>query len=63
MANESTVSFAELLKEYRRVAGLTQETMAERAGVSSRGIQALELGENKPRRDTARRLSTALGLS
>src|SRR5581483_2168545 len=36
--------------------------LAERAGVSARNIQNLERGENRPLRDTARRLAAALGL-
>ncbi len=54
--------FEQLLKLYRIDAGLTQEALAERAGISRRGIQALERGESKPQKDTARRLVTALGL-
>jgi transcriptional regulator with XRE-family HTH domain len=43
-------------------AGLTQEAHAERAGVSTRNIQNLERGENKPLKDSARRLAEALRL-
>ncbi len=59
---ETTRSFGEQLREQRLAAGLTQEALAERAGVSARGIQALERGESKPQRETARRLAGALGL-
>jgi transcriptional regulator with XRE-family HTH domain len=62
MHTETTPSFGEQLKGYRLAAGLTQEALAERAGVSARGIQALENGESKPQRETARRLAAALGL-
>jgi DNA-binding XRE family transcriptional regulator len=37
-------TFAELLKEFRLAADMTQEALAERAGVSTRSIQALERG-------------------
>ncbi|MGH2410723.1 MAG: ATP-binding protein, partial [Chloroflexota bacterium] len=47
---------------YRRAADLTQEALAERAGLGVRTIQGLERGEGKPLRDTALRLATALGL-
>ncbi len=47
-------SFGVLLKEYRLAAGLTQEALAERAGLSARNIQNLERGENHPLADTAR---------
>ncbi len=59
---ETTQSFGEQLREGRLAAGLTQEALAERAGVSARGIQALEGSESKPQRETARRLAAALGL-
>jgi predicted ATPase/transcriptional regulator with XRE-family HTH domain len=52
-----------LLRTFRTVAGLTQEALAERAGIGVRSIQGFELGERRPRRDTARRLIDALGLS
>jgi non-specific serine/threonine protein kinase len=54
--------FAALLKEQRRAAGLTQEALAERAGLGVRSIQGLERGENRPLRDTRRRLADALAL-
>jgi len=63
MGTGLTGSFGEVLKEYRRRAGLTQEALAERAGVSVRGIQELERGASKPLRDTAQRLGRALDLT
>jgi non-specific serine/threonine protein kinase len=51
-----------LLRRYRLAAGLTQEALAARAGVSSRSIQALERDENRPQHETARRLAEALAL-
>src|SRR2546430_442950 len=62
MSAQTTVAFGELLKEYRLAAELTQEALAEKAGVSARNIQNLERGENKPLKDTARRLAEALQL-
>jgi predicted ATPase/transcriptional regulator with XRE-family HTH domain len=56
--------FGQALRTYRRAAGLTQEELAERAGVSPRSISGLERGEGvTPRRDTVTLLGTALGLS
>jgi non-specific serine/threonine protein kinase len=52
----------ELLKRYRLMAGLTQEALAERAGVSARSIQAIERAESSPHRDTLQRLIAALDL-
>jgi tetratricopeptide (TPR) repeat protein len=55
--------FAEQLKRYRRERGLTQEELAEQAGLSARGIRALEQGErSSPHRDTVRLLAQALEL-
>ncbi len=55
-------AFAGLLKEHRRAAGLTQEALAERAGLGVRSIQGLEHGAHRPLQDTLRRLANALSL-
>ena len=61
---EQPVSFAELLRRLRTDAGLTQEALAERAGLSPRSVSDLERGINKtPRRDTRQLLADALTLS
>ncbi len=58
-----TPSFGALLKQYRLAAGLTQEALAERAGLSARAISDLERGVNRaPRQDTLDLLSQALRL-
>ena len=63
MNNEQVSSFSELLREYRQRAGLTQEELAERAGISSRVVSDIERGLIKrSRRDTKLRLANALGL-
>ncbi|HYW88245.1 MAG TPA: helix-turn-helix domain-containing protein [Chloroflexota bacterium] len=55
--------FGDLLRRHRTAAGLTQEGLAERAGLSVRGIQDLERGIRRtPHSDTTRRLADALGL-
>ncbi|HEY8286459.1 MAG TPA: TIR domain-containing protein, partial [Chloroflexota bacterium] len=54
--------FAELVRRYRGAAGLTQEELAERAGLSSRGVSLLERGGRQPYRDTVRRLADAFVL-
>ncbi len=57
------MTLGEALRDYRRAAGLTQEELAERAGISSRSISGLERGEGPtPRRDTLALLVEALGL-
>ncbi|MDP9383498.1 MAG: helix-turn-helix domain-containing protein [Chloroflexota bacterium] len=56
--------FGDLLRRYRVAAGMTQEELAERAGLSVEGISTLERGARRaPRRDTLRLLAEALGLS
>src|SRR3954462_1293975 len=56
--------FADLLRQHRLAAGLTQEELAERAGTSARGISDLERGaRSHPHRETVRLLADALGLS
>ena len=63
MGSTEPSSFGELLKRYRTAAGLTQEELAERAGLSTRGVQDLERGVRRnPHPDTNRRLAAALGL-
>jgi transcriptional regulator with XRE-family HTH domain len=57
MEIEAPAAFGDLIKEYRLAAGLTQEVLAERAGVSTRSIQALERSKNRPQQETARRLA------
>jgi predicted ATPase/transcriptional regulator with XRE-family HTH domain len=57
-------SFGSLLRRYRLAAGLTQEALAERAGLSVPGLSALESGKRQaPYRHTVTLLATALGLS
>ncbi len=63
MVTDPSRKFGDLLREYRRAAGLTQEELAERAGVSPRSISELERGgAHVPRRDTIGLLARALGL-
>src|SRR5215471_17170133 len=56
-------SFAELPREHRLATGLTQEALAECAGLSVRGIQAWERGETRPHRESVARPAGALGLT
>jgi predicted ATPase/DNA-binding XRE family transcriptional regulator len=55
--------FGDWLKRYRRAAGLTQEALAERSGLSVRGISDLERGRRtSPYFDTVHLLAEALEL-
>jgi predicted ATPase/transcriptional regulator with XRE-family HTH domain len=56
--------FGDLLRRHRWAKRLTQERLAELAGLSGRGINDLERGERRsPRFDTVERLAEALGLA
>ena len=64
MATDTGLTFGELLRRARQAAGLTQEVLAERAGLSVRGIADLERGARRaPYPDTVRRLAEALHLA
>ena|ERR1022692_497367 len=64
MAKQLPVTFGGLLRQLRAEAGLTQEELAQAAGVSSRSVSDLERGINlTARKDTARLLADALGLA
>jgi non-specific serine/threonine protein kinase len=61
---EESASFGTLLRRHRVSAGLTQQALAERAGMSLRGLSDLERGARRaPYPDTVRRLAEAIGLS
>jgi transcriptional regulator with XRE-family HTH domain len=63
MAFERARPFGELLRDYRSAAGMTQEELAERAGLSARTLRKLERGDSHtPRKDTILLLADALGL-
>jgi transcriptional regulator with XRE-family HTH domain len=62
MDGAPSTSFGDLLRHYRQTAGLTQKELAERAGLSPRGLAYLERGGRSPYRETVRRLTAALGL-
>ncbi|MGW0519623.1 ATP-binding protein [Crossiella sp. NPDC003009] len=58
-----TGRFGLLLRQFRGLAGLTQEQLAQRSGVGVRTIGGLETGKRAdPRPSTARRLADALEL-
>ncbi|HVL25053.1 MAG TPA: helix-turn-helix transcriptional regulator, partial [Thermomicrobiales bacterium] len=64
MVDGALPSFGSSLRRFRVAAGLTQEQLAEQAGLSARGISDLERGVNRmPRRDTLGLLMDALALS
>ncbi len=61
MANDNT--FGKKLKHYRKIKGLTQEKLAELAGVNEKHISKLELGTYKPTYATLEKIYKALDLN
>ncbi|CAA9560614.1 MAG: hypothetical protein AVDCRST_MAG49-2520 [uncultured Thermomicrobiales bacterium] len=63
MGEERTGGFGARLRALREAAGLTQELLAERAGLTANAVGALERGERRrPYPHTVRALADALGL-
>src|SRR5215470_8893910 len=64
MGQVHPLPFSAVLKRKRLARGLTQEDLAERAGLSARAISDLERGvSTAPRKETLRLLADALQLS
>ena len=64
MAEQSVLEFAGVLRQLRAEARLTQEELAQAAGLSPRSVSDLERGVNRTaRKDTAELLAGALGLA
>src|SRR5271169_3034221 len=64
MAQQPALGFAGLLRQLRAEARLTQEELAEAAGLSPRSVSDLERGINRTaRKDTATLRAGALGLA
>ena len=64
VAEQPALGFAGLLRQLRGEARLTQEELAEAAGLSPRSVSDLERGINRTaRKDTALLLADALGLT
>src|SRR6201984_1247189 len=64
MAEQLALGFGDLIRQLRAEAGLTQEELAEAAGLSPRSVSDLERGINRTaRKDTAELLAGALDLA
>lgn len=61
MADNNT--FGKKLKHYRKIKALTQEKLAELAGVNEKHISKLELGTYKPTYATLEKIYKALDLN
>jgi len=51
-----------ILRERRKILGVTQERLAELAGVSLRTLKAIESGKGNPTFDTMNKLAEVLGM-
>ena len=61
--SEHMTRFGDVLRRLRSTAALSQENLAERAGLSRKGISDLERGaRHTPRLETVRQLADALAL-
>ena len=61
---DQTVPFAAVLKRLRKAAGLTQEELAAKAGLTAKAVSALERGERRrPYPHTVRSLADAMDLT
>ncbi len=58
-----STSIGQNVKKRRILLGLSQEALAEKAGISLRTIQRIEKDETTPRGETLKLLATALGTS
>jgi predicted ATPase/DNA-binding XRE family transcriptional regulator len=64
MSPSRILSFGALLKHHRSRSGLTQEALAQRAGISDRAVRSIEGGAQRTaHRQTVHLLADALGLS
>ncbi|NKQ37316.1 MAG: helix-turn-helix transcriptional regulator [Chloroflexi bacterium] len=52
-----------LIRTWREYFGLTQQALAQRAGMSQPALARLEKGETKPRTATLKKLAAAMGIS
>jgi transcriptional regulator with XRE-family HTH domain len=63
MPVEVSMNFGERLKELRDKAGLSQQELADKAGIHRVAVARIETGERSPAWDTAMKLAAALGVS
>jgi transcriptional regulator with XRE-family HTH domain len=59
---EAVVYVGDNVRELRTLNALTQEELAERAGITATALSRIERNEAEPRPSTLRKLSTALGV-
>lgn len=57
------MAFGTTLRRLREAAGLTQQQLADQAGISKRTLEGWEQGRNRPRLDVLPALAEALGVA
>lgn len=61
--SEDTQLFGRTMRSYRRRSGLTQQQLADGAGIDRATVSLIENGREEPRADTVRRLAAVLGIN
>ena len=59
---ETVVYVGDNVRELRILSALTQEELADRAGITATALSRIERNEAEPRPSTLRKLATALGV-
>lgn len=62
VVRENMVNNVPLLRAWREYLGLTQASVAKRAGITQAALSQLESSDAKPRQSTLEKLAHALGL-
>lgn len=63
MGQPLATAFGAVLREHRERAGLSQEDLADNAGLHRTYVGLLERGKRNPTLDVAQRLGSALGVT
>ncbi|MBS1260995.1 MAG: hypothetical protein MAG453_00313 [Calditrichaeota bacterium] len=63
VANDDTLRFGRTMRRLRRMRGLTQQALADRAGIDRATVSLIENGHEEPRADTVRKLAAVLGVN
>ena len=62
MVTKQDVRFGRNIQRIRKKAGLTQEALAEKTGLSTTYIGYIEIGQKRPILRTLNKIATALGV-
>lgn len=62
MITENDIKLGKRIKKYRKLAGLTQEELAEKLKLSTKYIQFIETANRKPSLKTVYKIARVLGV-